>query len=70
LGIAEYAESKMDITGIEYMLYEMSGGDLSKASLLKKLPMKDLLRFCYLKRLNQLNELLEASAKYEESKNE
>jgi len=57
------------LTGIEGMLYELSDGDLTKTIKLRKLPVKEIYIYAYLKRINILNMLLEKTARLEELKN-
>lgn len=67
---AEYYGGKIKLTGIERMVYELSKGDLSKAVVLRKLPLKQIYSYCYLNRLNELNLLLTIISRLEETRSE
>ena len=58
------------MTEIEWILYELSGGDLTKKVFMKKLPVKEIYNYCYLKRLNELNLMLTGISRLEEMKSE
>ena len=53
----DLVEAKIELTETEALLYYLADGDLSKIPVLKQQSRKEITKFYYFKRLNQLNTL-------------